>query len=64
MNHPKSHNLNSLVLIAKLENTISINSGVSIVYTFSHACLEIVEFFLSSLCYTDKNKIEYNYLSF
>ena len=44
-NYLKSHKLENLVLIAEAEKTIWINSGVSNVYTFSHAYFEGVKFY-------------------
>ena len=44
-NCPKTHKLENLVLIAEEENKIQINSGVSNVHTFSHACFGGVEFY-------------------
>ena len=43
-NLPKTHNLKNLVLIVEAEKTIWRNSGVSDVYTFSHAGFEGVGF--------------------
>ena len=45
LNRPKTHTLEKLVLVAEDEKTIQINSGVSNVYTFSHADFEGVEFY-------------------
>ena len=39
------HKIENLVLIAEDENKIGRNSGVSNVYTFSHAEFESVEFY-------------------
>ena len=44
-NRLKSHKIENLVLIADAEKTIQRNSGVSNVYTFSHADFEGVEFY-------------------
>ena len=44
-NRPKTHKLENLMLLAEDENKIRRNSGVSNVYTFSHANLEGVEFY-------------------
>ena len=44
-NQPKTHKIENLVLIAEDKNKIRINSGVSNVYTFSHADIEGVEFY-------------------
>ena len=41
----KTHKVENSVLIAEEENKIHINSGVSNVYTFSHANFEGVEFY-------------------
>ena len=35
--HPKTHNLENLVLVVEAENRIRINISVSNVYTFLHA---------------------------
>ena len=45
MNHPKTHNLDNLVLIDKNKNKIRRNSGVINIYTFLHADFEGVEFY-------------------
>ena len=45
LNHPKSPNLNKLVLIAEAKKTIRRNSGVSNVFMFLHAYFEGVEFY-------------------
>ena len=47
MNHTKTHNFKTLLLIAEAEKTIRRNSGGSIVYIFSHADFEGVEFYAS-----------------
>ena len=42
---PKTHDLDNLVLIMKVENTIRINIGASNVYIFLHADFEGIEFY-------------------
>ena len=44
-NRPKTHKLKNLVLIAEEEKATQRNSGVSNVYTFSHADFKGVEFY-------------------
>ena len=48
-NHPKTHKLENLLLVAEDENTIQINIGLSNVYTFLHAYFEGVEFYAARL---------------
>ena len=46
-NRHKTHKLKNLVLITEDEKMIQINSGISNVYTFLHACFEGVGFYAS-----------------
>ena len=44
-NYPKMHNLEKVLLISEDENKIWRNSGISNVYTFSHADFKGVDFY-------------------
>ena len=54
-NHLKPHNLQNLVLITEAEKPIWIYSGVSSVYTFSHAYFEGICFHVA-MCYVRLKK--------